>query len=214
MGDVAKEGRTIIFVSHIMPMIESLCPRSVLLGDGKVVFDGRSNEVIDLYQGKSDEKIDASDLSKVVSREGEGSVRFASFFACVPETKAAPACGQPCCFEITLHSSTLRAIRNVRLSIVVSNTNNQPLIIFDTPVSFGEISNLDLNKKIRCMIPELPLSGGKYLVRLYLESNKIMLDNIRGIQISVSARDYFGTGKTAVKDWEARTVLTRHSWIV
>jgi len=40
MGDVAREGRTILFVSHNMTAITNLCHRAILLKQGKVEFDG------------------------------------------------------------------------------------------------------------------------------------------------------------------------------
>ncbi len=36
MGDVSGEGRTILFVSHNMPAVESLCTQAVLLEGGQV----------------------------------------------------------------------------------------------------------------------------------------------------------------------------------
>ena len=49
MGDVAREGRTILFVSHNMPMITSLCPRCLLLESGRIAADGRTSDVVMSY---------------------------------------------------------------------------------------------------------------------------------------------------------------------
>jgi lipopolysaccharide transport system ATP-binding protein len=49
MGDVAGEGRTVLFVSHNMTSISTLCPRSLLLSQGRVELDGPSTDVIDQY---------------------------------------------------------------------------------------------------------------------------------------------------------------------
>lgn len=51
MSEVADDGRTILFVSHNMSAVNRLCPRSVLLDDGKVEIDGPSFEVTALYLG-------------------------------------------------------------------------------------------------------------------------------------------------------------------
>jgi len=42
MQQVGDEGRTVLFVSHNMPAITRLCERAILLDDGKLVADGRS----------------------------------------------------------------------------------------------------------------------------------------------------------------------------
>jgi lipopolysaccharide transport system ATP-binding protein len=49
MGDVAKGGRTILFVSHDMNAIQRLCTRCVLLKDSKIAMIGDPNEVITYY---------------------------------------------------------------------------------------------------------------------------------------------------------------------
>jgi len=49
MGDVAGEGRTVLFVSHNMGMINSLCQRAILLNSGKILLDGIPFSAISKY---------------------------------------------------------------------------------------------------------------------------------------------------------------------
>ncbi len=49
MEGVAKEGRTIFFVSHNMPSVTRLCQRVILLGEGKLCRDGPSHEIVKAY---------------------------------------------------------------------------------------------------------------------------------------------------------------------
>lgn len=50
MGEVSKsEGKTILFVSHNMSMISSLCQRGILLRQGKLQFDGSVEDSINTY---------------------------------------------------------------------------------------------------------------------------------------------------------------------
>lgn len=50
MGDVSKgEGRTVLFVSHNMSSIATLCNKGILLNKGKVEYDGSATEAISLY---------------------------------------------------------------------------------------------------------------------------------------------------------------------
>jgi lipopolysaccharide transport system ATP-binding protein len=49
MGDVARGGRTVVFVSHNMRAVRRLCERSVWLNDGKVAAVGRSEELVEEY---------------------------------------------------------------------------------------------------------------------------------------------------------------------
>jgi lipopolysaccharide transport system ATP-binding protein len=50
MQDVAKGGKTILFVSHNMAAISQLCTRAILLKQGEKIADGSVNEIIDAYK--------------------------------------------------------------------------------------------------------------------------------------------------------------------
>jgi lipopolysaccharide transport system ATP-binding protein len=49
MRDVAGEGRTVLFVSHNLSAITSLCPRAIHLHQGRIVNDGNSEAVVAGY---------------------------------------------------------------------------------------------------------------------------------------------------------------------
>jgi lipopolysaccharide transport system ATP-binding protein len=49
MQDVGKQGRTVLFVSHSMPTITRLCPRAILLSEGRILLDGPSHQVVSAY---------------------------------------------------------------------------------------------------------------------------------------------------------------------
>ena len=49
MNEVANTGRTVIFVSHTMSTIASLCSRTILMDAGRIAMDGPTQEVIDQY---------------------------------------------------------------------------------------------------------------------------------------------------------------------
>ncbi len=49
MGDVAHRGRTVVFVSHNMVAVQSLCSRAIWLEEGKTVQDGQAGQVVSSY---------------------------------------------------------------------------------------------------------------------------------------------------------------------
>ncbi len=49
MGDVASQGRTVLFVTHNMSMAAQLCSRGILLNKGHKICDGPIQEVVDTY---------------------------------------------------------------------------------------------------------------------------------------------------------------------
>jgi lipopolysaccharide transport system ATP-binding protein len=49
MSEVAHEGRTVLFVSHNMTAVNQLCPRAIMLENGRVVRDGPTPDVVADY---------------------------------------------------------------------------------------------------------------------------------------------------------------------
>ena len=63
MGDVAQEGRTVLFVSHNMTAIQALCQRGILLESGKIAYTGEVSATVDHYLNKITDTIFETPLS-------------------------------------------------------------------------------------------------------------------------------------------------------
>ena len=75
MEDVAGHGRTVLFVSHNMAAVTSLCSRAVLLENGRLAETGSTREVIDSYLRRGREA-SSTPLVQRTDRDGSGSMRF------------------------------------------------------------------------------------------------------------------------------------------
>src|SRR5205807_5770778 len=53
MGDVAKEGRTVLFVSHNLGMVTSLCSRAILMMEGSMIADDDPQTVVENYMSRN-----------------------------------------------------------------------------------------------------------------------------------------------------------------
>lgn len=49
MGDEAKSGRTVLYVSHNMATIRNLCARCIVLDKGKIIYDGETEKAVEKY---------------------------------------------------------------------------------------------------------------------------------------------------------------------
>ncbi len=54
MGDVTREGRTVLFVSHNIGAIKTLCQRTIVLKQGILEYDGNTLNAVSKYLGKAD----------------------------------------------------------------------------------------------------------------------------------------------------------------
>lgn len=75
MKDLAISGRTVLFVSHNMGVLQMLCRRGILLKDGKVAVDAPVNEAVADYLNQM-EQISRQDLMTRTDRRGQGKSRI------------------------------------------------------------------------------------------------------------------------------------------
>ena len=78
MGEIAESGRTVLFVSHNMATITSLCNRCILLDSGKLMADGEPSDVILKYYSGGSSSPAAFDLSTSERKIGDSHVQLIS----------------------------------------------------------------------------------------------------------------------------------------
>lgn len=78
MGDIGRQGRTVLLVSHNMGAINSLCKRSLLLRHGSTVLDGDTADVIPAYLESAHERGGEVAWGDVHSAPGNHRIRLRS----------------------------------------------------------------------------------------------------------------------------------------
>jgi lipopolysaccharide transport system ATP-binding protein len=76
MGDVASHGRTIIFVSHNMQAVQSLCKTALYLKSGKMVEVGRTDKVINNYLSREIKNCHSRSWDNPADAPGNDAVRL------------------------------------------------------------------------------------------------------------------------------------------
>ena len=75
MDDVIRQGRTVLFVSHSLGIIQNLCERGILLQNGMIAIDDTMSEAINAYL-QTLEQMSFVDLLERGDRKGQGKVRL------------------------------------------------------------------------------------------------------------------------------------------
>ncbi len=77
MDEITKmDGRTILFVSHNMTAIRSLCKRCIVLEKGKKIFDGDTESALNEYNNRQTSEITINRGGKSAGRRGSGTLSF------------------------------------------------------------------------------------------------------------------------------------------
>jgi lipopolysaccharide transport system ATP-binding protein len=90
MGEVGKEGRTVLFVSHNMTALKSLCSRAIWLHAGQLVDDGETDTVVSKYLQDGAYKVLEQTWDDFATAPGNDKVRLRRV-GIVPDTVGAGA---------------------------------------------------------------------------------------------------------------------------
>jgi lipopolysaccharide transport system ATP-binding protein len=214
MGDVAKSGRTILFVSHNMSAILNLCSRVILLEHGKVASDGQAAETTKRYL-ESLKSGNSRDLFSIPNRRGSGHVKFSSvwFENADAQTVEQGISGEPLAIVLEYRSDMKRDLLNSRVSVAVEDSFGQPLFVCSTEMVRDAPRQLPPSGVLRCLIPRLPLSQGQYHLTLFLEVNREIQDWLASsVTLRVVDGDFFGSGRQYPEGWQGKGVLVLHQW--
>jgi len=165
MGEIAKGGRTVIFVSHNMSALRSLCTHAVWLEGGSVARTGSTEEVMAAYQDSIEERGDPAslDLSRWSNRYGSGEARVVEAVLRGEQNQATRVLRHldPAALEFTLDSQfpadvTLSAVCLTRDGVKALQLVHQDTPGFDPGVIRGR-------RTVRVDIPSMPLQCGEYM---------------------------------------------------
>lgn len=198
MKDISGTGgRTVLFVSHNMAAVKSLCTRGVVLENGTSVFEGSADESVSFYLSRKEE----GGLIDFPVKFKNGKILDFKIFDFM-RNESNLLLGEKCSFELKLHLDKPEATKiNVRLQIFDKEENL--ITTFNTyHLNINKILNAN-QQSFECIIPKLNISPGTYdlgiqILDLTKKEKLFQKDNFT--EILVESGDVFKTGKLPSKE--------------
>jgi lipopolysaccharide transport system ATP-binding protein len=126
MEEVGKEGRTVVFVSHNMGTINTLCNKCILLKDGHITGYDTTSIIVSQYFSVG-ERQESRVITPQMRNRGDGSVRFriCALFSPAREPKTAFNIGENIRIEISLESTY---IGDMSFWLIIFDSAGAPLL--------------------------------------------------------------------------------------
>jgi lipopolysaccharide transport system ATP-binding protein len=211
MNEVAHQGRTVLFVSHNMGAIQSLCSRSILLSKGNIIQDGPSIDVIKHYL-KNEEKETSTNLALRSDRRGYGNNKLVDMFISLDGVHKAGylMTGQPAYFVIHVEPAGV----DVNCRFTILDGNRLPIAHFNSAMQSAEDQVFADKKTVFvCAIKDLFLSPGNFVAN-------VMVSNRAGIQDHVESALAFSVeygqqeGRQISREGGHGIVSIPHRWVI
>lgn len=174
MQDVSRgEGRTVLFVSHNMAAVRSLCQRGIVLENGGMAFDGEVNEAVDFYINGAETEEDRQILDHIIYKKDFLRIdRILLNGTTADRTTMTPKQDH---LQIVIRGNTSEEMTgNVRL--IIKKLDGTPLAALNEALYSGRTITIakgpfEIHKQIR--LPKY-MADGEYLVDLLLYRPSVM----------------------------------------
>jgi len=200
-----KQGRTVLFVSHNMPALQTLCKRGLLLENGKIRFCGDVNEAISNYIAQN-EILSAIPVANRKDREGLGRIVIETI-----EIKSSRGITTGNDLTVIATFRTVgRQIPVKEFGMSIWSEHDIRLISLST-IMKGELSKIPNKGKVSCQIPQLPLVSGNYFLNFFVSSSEGIEDYlVHALKFFVEDSNFYGSGKSVNPIWGA--IAVSHQW--
>jgi lipopolysaccharide transport system ATP-binding protein len=171
MGDVTTQGRTVLFVSHNMVAIQSLCSRAIWLDHGGIVRQGEANQVVTQYLASGNQAVSEQVWPEMTSAPGNDKVRLRR--VCVYPENGSP--NDPITMEtaVVIEVEYWNLVPDQAISTTLHFYSEQMVVAFTSSPIDAELDEAIRPKPTGlfrevCTIPGNLLNSGQYRIWLLM----------------------------------------------
>jgi len=211
MNDVVRQGRTIVFVSHSMDAIASLCQTVIHMKKGRPSAKLTMEEGVRSYLDEASASDNLPLAQKPRSQKDPHAPIFHDLRISTDsgESVTVPA-GNRVAVDVTMKNFA-DIPGNLTLGIGLSNSRGQRVALFHTEYHKGMTFRGADEMTIRCEVPSLPLAPNSYSIDLVLADGYTIIERVeRAAAIEVIFNDMLGTGK--LPNGKQSTVILPCAW--
>jgi lipopolysaccharide transport system ATP-binding protein len=210
MDDVAQAGRTVVFVSHNMGLLQTLCKRGIFLDKGGVSTDGTITAAVDAYL-QTLEQARSQDLSKRTDRKGYGRVKLIGTEVINNNNGSSSILktGHPARFVFCVDGT----VPGIACNFFIYDPIGQPVASFMSRVRGPEdVYDAKDGPKFVCELDELLLLPGRYRIDVAIVGDNKLQDFIEAAAVFEVGEGHV-RGRPAQPDGKF-SISMAHRWIV
>jgi lipopolysaccharide transport system ATP-binding protein len=183
MNEVAKAGRTVIFVSHNLAILQALCDRGVLLQRGEVLADAPVTEAIDTYL-RTLEQAAGEDLLERTDRDSRGYDESLIRRVEIHDREGGHADTVVAGRSAVLVVEVTEVLPTMECRLIILNSLGHPVATLDSEVSApADVRDGGLGPRIECEVEALPLLPGRYRIDVVLKGRRQIQDGLQAAAV-------------------------------
>jgi lipopolysaccharide transport system ATP-binding protein len=212
MASVADEGRTVLFVSHNMALMQSLCRRGIFLEHGGVHTDATIGDAVKSYLEAVD-RAGTVALEDRTDRRGWHDVVLCEVQISGSDGATLLSAGGPARFVFRVKGEDGAERRRLSCSFTIVNSFGQPVATLSSDERGPEdVEHADVADAFTCDVDALPLVPGRYRVDVAIRGRAYLQDAVEGAAtFDVEQGTLAGRPVTGGRPGD---VAVAHRWVV
>ncbi|HYD82298.1 MAG TPA: ABC transporter ATP-binding protein [Paucimonas sp.] len=198
MSVAGEEGTTVLFVSHNIAAIQSLCSTAMLLNEGSLIAHGAVASVVQQYHELTQQLVEMP-LEQRIDRSGNGMIRFMSVTLQDAQGNEIGALhsGQYVRLLFRFTATPGKSLKNVVVAMGIDNDQGERITYLCNEMTDSAFSIVpEATAGFALEIERLPFVQGRYRYTLYCSVDGEVADWIQNAgSFSVEAGDFYGTGR-------------------
>ncbi|NHM05040.1 ABC transporter ATP-binding protein [Flavobacterium celericrescens] len=200
MQDISKsEGRTVLFVSHNMAAVRSLCTKGMLIEHGKTVFFGDIDETIDLYLKSSIFSFNSNNYIEFEEKENMP-IQISKFEVSSLNSRGERSNSSGVLMgdilEFSIFVLAKQAYSNLKASVIISTASGTRIAAIRSNEITDIVYETNGDFVFKATASDLKLMPGDYVVTIALaENNTTIAIKEECIGFSIVPTDVYGTGR-------------------
>ena len=169
MGQLSKgEGRTVLFVSHNMAAVKTLCNKGIVLASGQLIYQNKQLEAVSFYQNNNNTKSKFEHRADIGSAPGNENIRVLKFIIKSLEGESI-SIATGLSLEMTFFNR--KAGINLDATFELKNSDEIPVFHNGVLISTNNDSSTGFYT-VKCVIPPYLLNAGNYSFKLIFGENQ------------------------------------------
>lgn len=205
-----SQGRTVLFVSHNMGAVRSLCTRTIVLRGGMVVCDASPEEGINFYLGCMSTEVGSNVSLDNPNRSGDGRISVVTARVLGKDSQEVHdiVSGKEVAFEFGYVNKA--NLESVDVYMTIFNEMGVSVTHVNTRLKKVKLK-VNASGVFICRIPKIPLPLGRYSVGVLIRDHSGVCDHIPDVIVfNVPISSFFKDG--LVPPMKSSTVLVDHDW--
>src|SRR2546429_4738563 len=210
MGEVAHEGRTVLFVSHNMNAVKSLCGRALLIANGLLSLNGPVDNVIAKYL-----RTENAAQTHWVRNDplfGSDGILLQEIMILVDGKQASSTIRADKPFEVVVRARAFREYRTAEIAIRLTNQEGIPVLTTANSDAFDNFEAIERGDHVFvARFPALLLSSGSYsLLVAAIIPYQTLFDSVDGkVRLTI---EEVGPQASVTRDGRLGVVNPRLDW--